>query len=190
MTTSPNKSLSLLPKFAYLPNGIIREIVAYTGAIFKCRNGKYMGQIPKNDPRYALLHKIPPKNIVVGQQSPYTYFSSTALLFKEDRFDVYTIRLQVSGLIWGEEKKTSFSTRLMVCDGNSPVRYYEYDEDVVSFKKKMDEVGKMLDEFKAKMKISKQELTFWRGIVICSSVYLAHTIIKAFWGSKESSVPT
>jgi hypothetical protein len=54
MTTISNK-------FAYLPNAIIREIIAYTGAKFKKRNGKYMGQIPRNDPRYALLLKIPPK---------------------------------------------------------------------------------------------------------------------------------
>ena len=53
-------------KFAYLPNGIIREIVAYTGATYKKRNGKYMGQIPKTDPRLVLLLKIPKKNIYVN----------------------------------------------------------------------------------------------------------------------------
>ena len=53
------RSLELSPTFAYLPNGIIREIIAYTGATYKKRNGKYMGQIPKTDPRFALLLKIP-----------------------------------------------------------------------------------------------------------------------------------
>ena len=57
--------MELSPKFAYLPNGIIREIVAYTGATFKKRNGKYMGQIPKTDPRFALLLKIPKKKMNV-----------------------------------------------------------------------------------------------------------------------------
>jgi len=45
--------------FAHLPNGIIREIISYTGATYKKRNGKYIGQIPKNDPRYAIIKKIP-----------------------------------------------------------------------------------------------------------------------------------
>ena len=45
--------------FAHLPNGIIRDIVAYTGATYKKRNGKYMGQIPKNDPRYEILRTRP-----------------------------------------------------------------------------------------------------------------------------------
>jgi len=58
--------MELSPKFAYLPNGIIREIIAYTGATYKKRNGKYMGQIPKTDPRIAMLLKIPKKNIEVN----------------------------------------------------------------------------------------------------------------------------
>jgi hypothetical protein len=44
--------------FAYLPNGIIREIIAYTGVTYKKRNGKYMGQIPKDDPRYIMFLTI------------------------------------------------------------------------------------------------------------------------------------
>ena len=45
--------------FAHLPNGIIRHIVSYTGATYKKRNGKYIGQIPKDDQRYAKLNTIP-----------------------------------------------------------------------------------------------------------------------------------
>ena len=37
-------SSPISPIFAYLPNGIIREIVSYTGATYKKRNGKYIGQ--------------------------------------------------------------------------------------------------------------------------------------------------
>jgi hypothetical protein len=141
--------------FAYLPNGIIREIVAYTGATFKRRNGKYIGQISKNDPRYALLYKIPPKIIVSQQITPlYTNFASTVLLFKNDRFDIYTIKLQVSGLIWGKNKNTIVTTRLMVDDGNSPVRYYEYDEDDV-------------------IEQTERAITFWQRMFICGSLYLA-----------------
>ena len=50
--------------FAYLPNGIIREIISYTGAKYKKRNGKYIGQISKDDPRYAIIKNIPKIEIV------------------------------------------------------------------------------------------------------------------------------
>ena len=56
---------ALLPNFAHLPNGIIREIISYTGATYKKRNGKYMGQILKSDIRYKLLLKIP-RNVVLN----------------------------------------------------------------------------------------------------------------------------
>jgi hypothetical protein len=62
-------------KFAHLPNGIIREIVAYTGATFKKRNGKYMGQIPKDDLRYALLHTIPKKIITFAHNCANSYIN-------------------------------------------------------------------------------------------------------------------
>ena len=63
--------LEISPLFAYLPNGIIREIVAFTGATYKKRNGKYMGQIPKTDPRNALLLKIPKKKFSVNDHLVY-----------------------------------------------------------------------------------------------------------------------
>ena len=62
-------------KFAHLPNGIIRAIVAYTGATFKKRNGKSMGQIPKDDLRYALLLTIPKKIITTGLNYANTYIN-------------------------------------------------------------------------------------------------------------------
>ena len=184
MSNRDNTSL-----FAHLPNGIIREIVAYTGATFKCRNGKYMGQIPKNDPRYALLYKIPPKIILVGQQSPYTYFTSTALLFKDDRFDVYTIRLQVSGIVCGRNKTVQFATRLLVCDGNSPIRYYEYDEDNIRYNREMKESRKILDESEDIVRQVDRQLTFWRRMLICSSVYLVYTIYEAVRSTSRDGNP-
>jgi hypothetical protein len=51
-------------KFALLPNGIIREIVAYTGATYKKRNGKYIGQIPKDDPRYTVIETVPKMKVI------------------------------------------------------------------------------------------------------------------------------
>lgn len=56
MTTTTTTTLS--NKFAYLPNGIIRDIMSYAGISYKKRNGKYMGQIPRNDERYTLLSKL------------------------------------------------------------------------------------------------------------------------------------
>ena len=35
-----NQMVTVSPIFANLPNGIIREIVSYTGATYKKRNGK------------------------------------------------------------------------------------------------------------------------------------------------------
>lgn len=45
------------PKLPTLPYDIICVILAY--ANIKDRNGKYMNQIPENDPRYAILSTIP-----------------------------------------------------------------------------------------------------------------------------------
>jgi len=72
---------AISPIFAYLPNGIIREIVAYTGATYKKRNGKYMGQIPRTDPRYALLSAIPQKTFWFLDRPPHcVFFTSSVIL--------------------------------------------------------------------------------------------------------------
>lgn len=72
---------AISPIFAYLPNGIIREIVAYTGATYKKRNGKYMGQIPRTDPRYALLSAIPQKTFWFLDRPPHcVFFMSNVIL--------------------------------------------------------------------------------------------------------------
>lgn len=54
-----------------LPQEIIRHILSYSDA-FKWRNGKYIGQIPKNDRRYKLLQKIP-RQIITGIEH-YCYY--------------------------------------------------------------------------------------------------------------------
>jgi hypothetical protein len=43
-----------------LPTELNNRILEYAGKI-KWRNGKYMGQIPKDDERYAILRTIPQK---------------------------------------------------------------------------------------------------------------------------------
>ena len=47
----------LSKKFAYLPDEIIRQILCYTDT-YKERNGRLMSQIPKDDPRYAIIQTI------------------------------------------------------------------------------------------------------------------------------------
>ena len=77
--------MTISPIFAYLPNGIIREIVSYTGATYKKRNGKYMGQIPKEDPRYTLLCTIPPIRTVYFNGDPNKHFNNI-INFTPNRF--------------------------------------------------------------------------------------------------------
>jgi hypothetical protein len=173
---------TLSTKFAYLPNGIIREIIEYTGVTFKKRNGTYMGQISKTDPRYVLLLKIPLKNIIYGPESfeYYKYFSSDVLLFQDDRNNNYTIRIQVSGLIYGRNKKTTFEHRFVVYDGNSRPRHYEYDEDIDNFKKEMECVKKQINEssqdhydFRKEMECLKKEIkTLGRNIIVVNMIII------------------
>jgi len=96
MTTKPSVSASgftaISNKFAHLPNGIIRHIVSYTGAIYKKRNGKYMGQILKDDPRYVKLNTIPKKSISYIPYSdhlPWGYATSYVELNKYTRKSEY-----------------------------------------------------------------------------------------------------
>ena len=123
----------LLGKFAYLPNGIIREIIAYTGATYKKRNGKYMGQIPKTDPRFALLLKIPKKKIIVNDHlvsNPNCkYFNSWVILTRiHER--CLTVRLAVIGItyindpIFGNRETIEYECR--ICDWRGNVRFETY----------------------------------------------------------------
>ena len=76
------------PKFSHLPNGIIREIISYTGATYKKRNGKYIGQIPKNDSRYTTLRTIPKRQDNYTDYSitlPFSYATSFIVLKKSSR---------------------------------------------------------------------------------------------------------
>jgi hypothetical protein len=83
--------------FAYLPNGIIREIVAYTGATYKKRNGKYMGQIPQTDPRYALLSAIPQKTFWPLARPHCVFFTSKVILSRITETCPIHVSLEVFG---------------------------------------------------------------------------------------------
>jgi hypothetical protein len=143
-------------KFAYLPNAIIREIIAYTGATFKKRNEKYMGQIPRNDPRYALLLKVPPKTLTIRPNTLYTYFCSTVVLSKD-------ITLNVGGLI--------FNNNVTYVNHTVDIRDIcnEYVEERVSFANDMK-------SFEADMDVLKNDIIAFRNFLIklwiCSTMFL------------------
>ena len=130
--------LEISPIFAYLPNGIIREIVAYTGATYKKRNGKYIGQIPKSDPRLVLLLKIPKKQIHVNDHlvsNPNCkYFSSWVSLTRigERHYKHPRVRLAVFGVTYindpivGNRETIEYECRICDRSGNVRCDTYEY----------------------------------------------------------------
>ena len=132
-TTSP---MTISKKFAYLPNGIIREIIAYTGATYKKRNGKYMGQIPKTDPRFGLLLKIPVKEFSVNDYHVFNpnckCFTSWVRLTRtgERYYKHPIIRLMVFGVTYindpvlGDTETIEYECR--ICDRSGNVRYEKY----------------------------------------------------------------
>ena len=120
--------MTISPKFAYLPNGIIREIVAYTGLIFKNRNGKYMEQISKDDPRYKIIQKIPMKRIIYDINSGNIEFLSIVSLKRSDDF---CILYNVSCIIWEEKEYINYN--LYRIDSKSRKRRnYHWREEVGS----------------------------------------------------------
>jgi hypothetical protein len=50
--------------FKRLPIEIVRIVLSYEGSLIKERNGKYITQIPKIDPRYGMLSNIPEQHIL------------------------------------------------------------------------------------------------------------------------------
>ena len=157
--------MEISTQFAYLPNGIIRHIVAYTGATYKKRNGKYMGQIPKDDRRYALLLTIPTKsiwtNIHTGNRSTLVYFHSYVRLARindpTDRFDLLpSVYLDVHGMkfiddpLLGNLETIEYDIR--VCDWKGNERketfvYYRYDEKYDQFMAKITECKVLLEKY-------------------------------------------
>jgi hypothetical protein len=80
---------TLSNKFAHLPNGIIREIVAYAGFVLKMRNGKIMIQIPKDDPRYTQLQTIPAKTILSENRRDFFAYATLTRNENKHRHRIY-----------------------------------------------------------------------------------------------------
>jgi hypothetical protein len=144
--------MELSPKFAYLPNGIIREIVAYTGATFKKRNGKYMGQIPKTDPRFALLLKIPKKKMNVTnlpQLLPNCKYFNAWVHLKP--FGHPAVRLSVFGVtyindpILGNRETIQYECRTRDRNGDERYETYEYYRKNASFTERLSDATQNSD---------------------------------------------
>ena len=183
----------------YLPNGIIREIVAYTGATYKKRNGKYMGQIPKTDPRFALLLKIPTKNFAVNNHPVSNpncrYFTSWVILTRigERYYKNPSVRLMVVGvtyindLIYGNKETIEYECS--ICDRSGNVRrktyeYYRKDEKLDNMITKCDEISTRIDEMEKRIVICKKTTIMYimllRNACIMTSMFTVGLIVQYF----------
>jgi len=114
----------LSTKFAKLPNDIMREIAQYVGV--KYRNGKYMVQIPKDDPRYRILSQIPRKKIF-SEPNHEPNFMVCVTLTRQDNRDNY-IYLDVSTFIWGDEHYINYNLYVVDKKKLCNRRNYHYSE--------------------------------------------------------------
>jgi len=112
---------TLSNKFAHLPNGIIREIVAYAGLVLKMRNGKIMIQIPKDDPRYTQLQTIPAKTIL--SENRRDFFAYVTLTRKENKHR-HRIYMEVSQFAY--KGKEFLNYNFYVNDVINKARYRNY----------------------------------------------------------------
>ena len=182
--------MELSPKFAYLPNGIIREIVAYTGAIFKKRNGKYMGQIPKTDPRFALLLKIPKKQFAVNNHlvsNPNCrYFTSWVHLKNVGQ---PTVRLSVFGVtyindpILGNIETIQYECRIRGRNGDERIETYEYyrkNEQLDCMMSKYDSMSSKIDKIQKSIDEIKLQLCLLQNVCIMFGMFTTGLIIQYF----------
>ena len=186
-------------KFAYLPNCIIREIIAYTGATYKKRNGKYMGQIPKTDPRFALLLKIPTKQFSVNDYHVFNpnckCFNSWVRLTRtgERYYKHPTVRLAVfvvtytNDPIFGNKESIEYECR--ICDRSGNVRfetykYYLKDENLYDTIAECDniiaECDNIISECDDIIAQRKKTINLLRNACIMTGMYTAGLVVQYF----------
>ena len=191
--------LEISPIFAYLPNGIIREIVAYTGATYKKRNGKYMGQIPKTDPRFALLLKIPVKEFSVNDYPVFDpnckCFTSWVRLTRtgERYYKHPTVRLMVFGVtyindpIYGNKEFIEYECR--ICDRSGNARYEKYlyyqtdekhDMMIEKIQSEIVEIQLEIVEIKKRILMRTKIINLLRNVCIMTGMYTAGLIVQYF----------
>lgn len=118
MTTISNK-------FALLPNGIIREIVAYAGLVLKMRNGKFMIQISQQDPRYAIIQSIPAKTIL--SENRRDFFAYVTLTRKENKHH-HRIYMEVSKFAYKGKELLNYNFYVDDAIDKTKFRNYHYRE--------------------------------------------------------------
>ncbi len=186
-------SSQISPIFAYLPNGIIREIVSYTGATYKKRNGKYMGQIPKEDTRYTLLCTIPPIGTLYHNENPSFNFNCNVDLTRKPHFEGQTkIFYEIVGYHHDDEDKILY-TLTMYGNLSFDHREYEYKEIIhpnansvrLQLEKVSLELGTVrleLDTIGERMKRYKRRILFDKNIVICCTMFLVGNLLYMYRG--------
>lgn len=159
--------------FAYLPNGIIREIVSYTGATYKKRNGKYIGQIPKEDARYKILRTIPPIRTVYFNEDPNHKHFNYIINFTPNIF------YEIVGYHHDGEDKILYSLTIYGCGIESQLssvcRQYQYKEiihpnehsvrsQLEKYRSELGDVQLELDTIGERMKRTKRCIIFHKNI--------------------------
>ena len=185
--------------FAYLPNGIIREIVSYTGATYKKRNGKYIGQIPKEDARYKILRTIPPIGTIYHNENPSFNFNCNVDLTRKPHFEGQTkIFYEIDGYHYDGEDKILYGLTVYGCgiDTNESLikslpRLYEYKEiihpnehsvrsQLEKYRSELGDVQLELDKFGENIKRCKGSILFCRNITICCTMFLVGNLLYLY----------
>ena len=195
--------MEISPKFAHLPNGIIREIVAYTGATYKKRNGKYMGQIPKNDIRYVLLLTIPNKriwtNIHPDHSRNLVYFHSKVNLTRSYHYDLERVDLgpivymDVHGFTYTNDpclgNRETIEYKLSIVDWTGKERnysfeYYKNDEKIDALIAKIIELREEQKQLEKRILILERKHRYLRNVTnmfIATSMFACGVIIQRFY---------
>jgi hypothetical protein len=116
---------TLSNKFAHLPNGIIREIVAYAGLKLKMRNGKFMIQISQQDPRYAIIQSIPVKTIL--SENRRDFFAYVTLTRKENKRR-HRIYMEISQFAYKGKEFLNYNFYVNDVINKARYRNYHYRE--------------------------------------------------------------
>lgn len=205
-------SSPISPIFAYLPNGIIREIVSYTGATYKKRNGKYIGQIPKEDARYKILRTIPIETVYFnehGDASEKSFHCAINLTRKPKLEGHSHIFYEIVGYHYDGEYKIVYTLTVYgkgvtpyefgsgIVMNESPIRLvrreYEYKEiihpnansirsQLEKYRSELGDVQLELDKFGERMKRTKEHIIFCKNIAIGCTMFLFGNFLYMYRG--------
>ena len=178
------------PIFAHLPNGIIREIVAYTGASYKKRNGKYMGQIPRTDPRYALLSAIPQKTSWFHARPDFSpncvFYSSSVFLSRITDTCPIRVRLEVFGSKYtndrycGNQESIRYELQITRRHGIMLSEIYDYypgnHEIIAEIIAEKQRLSETISEFEIRRKKTRKIRNLLQHVVISIVMFVTGVI--------------